>query len=111
VTRRKRAAGPGRGGHDADSGRSGRAADSARSGRDTEPGRRGRDMDSGRGGRDTEPGGPSIAPILRDVLILAAVFGITVGVAELAGAASLGISFGIGQLTFVVALVVLLSRD
>ena len=49
--------------------------------------------------------------ILLDVAILAAVFGIAVGIAELAGADSLGISFGIGQVFFALALIVLLSRE
>ncbi len=49
--------------------------------------------------------------ILRDVLILAAAFGIGVGVAELFGAANLGVAFGVGQVVFAVVLVVLLTRD
>ena len=49
--------------------------------------------------------------ILLDVVILAAVFGIAVGIAELAGAANLGVSFGVGQVCFVLALIVLLTRE
>jgi uncharacterized membrane protein (DUF485 family) len=49
--------------------------------------------------------------ILRDLLILLAAFGIGVGVAELFGAASLGVAFGVGQVVFAVVLVVLLTRD
>jgi uncharacterized membrane protein (DUF485 family) len=49
--------------------------------------------------------------ILRDLLILVAAFGIGVGVAELFGAANLGVAFGVGQLVFAVVLVVLLTRD
>ena len=49
--------------------------------------------------------------ILLDFAILAAVFGIAVGVAELAGAANLGVSVGIGQVCFALALIVLLTRD
>ncbi len=45
-----------------------------------------------------------------DLGILAAVFAATVGIAELAGAANLGVAIGIGQVTFAVALVVLLLR-
>ena len=64
---------------------------------------------------DAEPPADAQRPagraILLDVLILAAVFGIAVGVAELAGAANLGVSFGIGQLCFALALIVLLTRD
>jgi hypothetical protein len=47
---------------------------------------------------------------VRDVVLLAALFGITVGIAELAGAANLGVAFGIGQITFAIGLVVLLTR-
>ena len=47
---------------------------------------------------------------LRDFCVLALVFGAAVGIAELAGAANLGVSFGIGQIAFVAALLVLLSR-
>jgi hypothetical protein len=54
--------------------------------------------------------GPPSRHIIRDVAILAAVFGATVGIAELAGAANLGVSFGIGQIAFAIALVVLLTR-
>jgi len=46
----------------------------------------------------------------RDFAILIAVFGATVGIAELAGAANLGVAFGVGQAVFAVALVVLLTR-
>jgi hypothetical protein len=42
--------------------------------------------------------------------LLTAVFGLTVGIAELAGAANLGVSLGIGQIAFTVVLVLLLSR-
>ncbi|HKP22027.1 MAG TPA: hypothetical protein VJT68_10945 [Thermoleophilaceae bacterium] len=49
--------------------------------------------------------------ILLDLAVLAAVFGIAVGIAELAGAASLGVSFGIGQVCFALALIVLLTRE
>jgi hypothetical protein len=41
---------------------------------------------------------------------LALVVGLTVVVAELAGAASLGVSLGISQITFVLALMYLLLR-
>lgn len=58
-----------------------------------------------------EAGGIPTRRILRDVLLLAVVFGVTVGIAELAGAANLGVSFGIGQLAFAIALTVLLTRE
>ena len=48
--------------------------------------------------------------VLLDLLVLAAVFGVAVGIAELAGADSLGVSFGIGQVCFALALIVLLTR-
>ena len=46
-----------------------------------------------------------------DLVILAVVFGTTVGIAELAGAANLGVALGVGQVAFAIALVVLLLRD
>ena len=57
-----------------------------------------------------EPAGLPARRILIDVLLLAAVFGAAVGIAELAGAANLGVSFGIGQIAFAIALTVLLTR-
>ena len=42
--------------------------------------------------------------------LLTAVFAITVGIAELAGAANLGVSFGVGQVVFALVLLVLLIR-
>jgi hypothetical protein len=56
--------------------------------------------------RDRRPGG-----IARDLLILAASFGLGVGIAELAGAANLGVAFGVGQVVFALVLVVLLTRE
>jgi hypothetical protein len=57
-----------------------------------------------------EPAGIPARRILIDVVLLAAVFGAGVGIAELAGAANLGVSFGIGQIAFAIALTVLLTR-
>lgn len=57
-----------------------------------------------------DAGGVPTRRILRDVLLLAVVFGAAVGIAELAGAANLGVSFGIGQIAFAIALTVLLTR-
>jgi hypothetical protein len=57
-----------------------------------------------------DPGGTPTRRILRDVLLLAVVFGAAVGIAELAGAANLGVSFGVGQIVFAIALIVLLTR-
>ena len=48
---------------------------------------------------------------LLDIAILAAVFAATVGIAELAGAANLGVAFGIGQVVFALALMVLITRE
>jgi hypothetical protein len=48
--------------------------------------------------------------LLPQLALLIVVFAVTVGVAELAGAANLGVSFGIGQVVFAVTLVVLLIR-
>jgi hypothetical protein len=48
--------------------------------------------------------------ILRDIAILVVAFGAGVGIAELAGAANLGVAFGVGQITFAIALVALLIR-
>jgi hypothetical protein len=48
--------------------------------------------------------------LLVDLGILAAVFAATVGIAELAGAANLGVAIGVGQVTFALVLVALLLR-
>ena len=47
---------------------------------------------------------------VRQAIALALAFGAGVGVAELFGAASLGVAFGIGQIAFALCLVVLLVR-
>jgi hypothetical protein len=68
-------------------------------------------------GRETAPRDPSRPgrppqklSLAAQIGILAATFGITVGLAELFGAANLGTSFGIGQITFAIVLVILLVR-
>jgi hypothetical protein len=48
--------------------------------------------------------------LLAQVALLAAVFAATVGIAELAGAANLGVALGIGQIAFAAALIALLLR-
>ena len=58
-----------------------------------------------------DPGDSPAGTIARDIAILALVFGVAVGVSELAGAANLGVSFGIGQVCFALALIVLLTRE
>ena len=58
-----------------------------------------------------EPAGVPARRILIDVVLLAAVFGAAVGIAELAGAANLGTARAFGQMGFALALVyVLLNR-
>jgi len=47
----------------------------------------------------------------RQLVILAAAFGVGVGVAELFGAVNLGVAFGVGQISFAAALVWILLRD
>jgi len=44
------------------------------------------------------------------VALLAAVFAVAVGVAEVAGAANLGVAVGVGQIVFVIALLYVLLR-
>jgi hypothetical protein len=57
-----------------------------------------------------DAGGRPAGRILRDVVVLLFAFGAGVGLAELFGAANLGVAFGVGQITFAIALVVLLTR-
>jgi uncharacterized membrane protein (DUF485 family) len=47
---------------------------------------------------------------VRQVGLLIAAFAAGVGVAELAGAANLGVAFGIGQIAFALALAAILLR-
>jgi hypothetical protein len=80
----------------------------------------------GRAAAATGPGGPAADAAERrargverpwprrmavDVAILIAVFAVTVGIAELAGAANLGVALGVGQVAFAIALVALLIRE
>jgi hypothetical protein len=55
------------------------------------------------------PGGP-LSSLAVQLVLLAAVFALAVLVAELFGAANLGVAFGVGQIAFAVALVYLLLR-
>jgi hypothetical protein len=48
--------------------------------------------------------------LARQLVLLALAFGIGVGLAELFGAVNLGTAFGIGQISFAIALVALLLR-
>jgi hypothetical protein len=59
---------------------------------------------------DPDAGRRTSRGIALDVTVLIAVFAVTVGIAELAGAANLGVALGIGQVAFAIALVVVLLR-
>jgi hypothetical protein len=48
--------------------------------------------------------------VLADVAVLAAIFAVSVGIAEIAGAANLGVALGVGQVVFAIALVVVALR-
>lgn len=63
-----------------------------------------------RGRGPAKEGGRELRRFLGQGLLLAAVFGAAVGIAELAGASNLGTAFGIGQIAFVIALLALLLR-
>ena len=60
--------------------------------------------------RPHRAGGRAGGRILRDLAVLLVAFGAGVGIAELFGAANLGVAFGVGQIVFAIALVVLLTR-
>jgi hypothetical protein len=62
------------------------------------------------GGRAPAAGGAATGRILRDVVVLLSAFAVGVGGAELFGAANLGVAFGVGQIVFAIALLVLLTR-
>ena len=70
-----------------------------------------RDEAEARGEADARraPGGP-LSSLGVQLVLLAAVFALAVLVAELFGAANLGVAFGVGQIAFAVALVYLLLR-
>jgi hypothetical protein len=60
---------------------------------------------------EARPSGPRASRRLAlDLGILVAVFAVTVGIAELAGAANLGVAIGVGQVTFAIVLVALMLR-
>ena len=48
--------------------------------------------------------------LVAQVALLVAAFGLGVGVAELAGAANLGVAFGVGQIVFTATRLALLLR-
>lgn len=77
----------------------------------------GRDSRAGVPGERESPGrasrGQASDPLSRlsvQLVVLAAIFVLAVVVAELAGAANLGVSLGVGQIAFAIALVYLLLR-
>jgi hypothetical protein len=89
----------------------------------SEPAARGREPTAGRrasvpGGREHPAGTPDRPPgraeprisFLAQVGILLAVFAIVSLVADLAGAANLGVALGIGQIAFAIALVVVIVK-
>ena len=74
------------------------------------PGAHGRE--ASRIARDPAPdaGGRGTTRVPRDLAVLLLAFGAGVGIAELFGAANLGVAFGVGQIAFAIVLVVLLTR-
>jgi hypothetical protein len=48
--------------------------------------------------------------LLRDLALVALAFALGVGVAEIAGAANLGVALGVGQVVFALALIAVLTR-
>jgi hypothetical protein len=99
-------------------GRQPEAASAGPRGREPEAGGaapRGREGVADSPGREPQPERP--APrrgngggLVRDVAILLAAFGLGVGVAELFGAANLGVAFGVGQVVFALTLIALFIR-
>jgi hypothetical protein len=57
-----------------------------------------------------EPSEKAGSNLRRDLLVAIAAFALGVGVAELFGAANLGVAFGVGQVVLAVVLVALLTR-
>ena len=74
------------------------------------PGAHGRDAGRVHGDPAPDTRGSASGRILRDLAVLLLAFGAGVVIAELAGAANLGVAFGVGQIVFAIALVVLLTR-
>jgi len=56
-----------------------------------------------------EPGGRGLG-LGAQIVLLIAIFAATVAIAELAGAANLGVALGVGQIVFAIALLFLLLR-
>jgi hypothetical protein len=111
MSRRKRRTGetPAPRGGAGDSG--GQAAGSGESGGPAaRGGSRGGASDAAGSGRRRSTRSPSRS-LAVDLALLIAVCAVTVGIAELAGAANLGVAFGVGQVAFAIALVALLLRE
>ena len=102
MSRRKRS---GRGSE----GGEGERAGESRSGPAGGVGGRARGSWSGQAGA-SRSGRPNGLGFLPQLVVLAAAFGLGVGVAEVAGAANLGTAFGIGQIVFAITLLFLLVR-
>ena len=62
------------------------------------------------GARSGGRGRRAVSGLWRDLAIVVAAFAAAVGIAELAGAANLGVAFGIGQIVFAIVLIALLTR-
>jgi hypothetical protein len=114
-----RAAEPGRearGGRPGEGHRAERAAPPGSSRGAREAGRGG--AQAGRGGTSARPGGAGAAAdrassgwgLGVQLVFLVAVFAVVVLVAELAGAANLGVALGVGQIAFAIAVIYLLLR-
>jgi hypothetical protein len=102
--RRERGSGPQAGGA-----RGGRAGSGAAGGAGA-----GRTSEASRGAWAPEPPAPNrrppAIPFLAQAGILVAVFAVTTLIAELAGAANLGVSLGIASIVFSIALVAVIVR-
>jgi hypothetical protein len=72
--------------------------------------RSGRAAATGRGSGSPDARRAGRRRVAMDVGILIAVFAVTAAIAELAGAANLGVALGVGQVAFAIALVVVLLR-
>jgi hypothetical protein len=72
--------------------------------------RRARRQDPSAGKAPRGEPAPAAKSLARDLTILIAVFAAAVGIAELAGAANLGVALGVGQVAFAIVLVVVLTR-
>jgi hypothetical protein len=86
------------------------AAADAATGRSDSRGRRAAGAEFAPGGRSEAPRTASAWSLGLQIAFVAAVFAVAVLVAELAGAANLGVALGVGQIAFAIAVVYLLVR-